>query len=235
MEEPVESLQHVRTCTDLQRLLAFDPIHGALDSIISRLKHKNLYKKSQLRYWGPPMSLFEDVPKNLKINKRQLMGICRLPFKSKDGECGVAKPFATSEVAQKVSPRVVRQFKTTKREVSELENQISHLENDLKLLKDQLRSTEELKEQADKDSEQSRQQLSALQEQPSSLAARLPKLEPLTRARNANPARGHEKDGGHSSEPPRPTTHWLVEDMAMSFVNAGVMLSRGLEVAVGAN
>ncbi|CAA0829201.1 Histone acetyltransferase type B catalytic subunit [Striga hermonthica] len=73
MEEPVESLQHVRTCIDVQRLLAFDPIHKALDSVVSRLKHENLSKKSQPCKWGPPASAIEDVRKNLKINKRQFV------------------------------------------------------------------------------------------------------------------------------------------------------------------
>ncbi|GER25156.1 histone acetyltransferase type B catalytic subunit [Striga asiatica] len=75
MEEPVESLQHVRTCIDVQRLLAFDPIHEALDSVVSRLKHENLSKKSQpCSKWGPPAkSVIEDVRKNLKINKRQFL------------------------------------------------------------------------------------------------------------------------------------------------------------------
>ncbi|KAG8376098.1 hypothetical protein BUALT_Bualt09G0028100 [Buddleja alternifolia] len=73
IEEPVDSLQHVRTCIDVQRLLAFDPIHQALDQIVSRLKHENLSKKSQPFRCGPPLNITEDVRKSFKINKRQFM------------------------------------------------------------------------------------------------------------------------------------------------------------------
>ncbi|KAK6139597.1 hypothetical protein DH2020_026664 [Rehmannia glutinosa] len=73
IEEPVDSLQHVRTCIDVQRLLAFDPIHQALDPIISQLKHENLSKKSQPSRCGPPANIVEDVRKSLKINKRQFV------------------------------------------------------------------------------------------------------------------------------------------------------------------
>ncbi|KAL3642955.1 hypothetical protein CASFOL_013770 [Castilleja foliolosa] len=73
IEEPVDSLQHVRTCIDVKRLLAFDPIHQALDPVISQLKHQNLSKKTQPCRCGPPASIIEDVRKSLKINKRQFL------------------------------------------------------------------------------------------------------------------------------------------------------------------
>ncbi|GFP86866.1 histone acetyltransferase type b catalytic subunit [Phtheirospermum japonicum] len=73
VEEPVDSLQHVRTCIDVQRLLAFGPIHQALNPIISHLKHQNLSKKAQPCRCGPPASIVEDVRKSLKINKRQFL------------------------------------------------------------------------------------------------------------------------------------------------------------------
>lgn len=73
IEEPVDTLQHVRTCIDVQRLLAFDPIYQALDQIVSRLKHENLSKKSQPFRCGPPPNITEDVRKSFKINKRQFL------------------------------------------------------------------------------------------------------------------------------------------------------------------
>lgn len=73
VEEPVDSLQHVRTCIDVQRLLAFEPIHQALSPAISQLKHENLSKKSQPHQCGPPASIIEDVRKSLKINKKQFL------------------------------------------------------------------------------------------------------------------------------------------------------------------
>ncbi|KAI3443675.1 hypothetical protein Pfo_000340 [Paulownia fortunei] len=73
VEEPVDSLQHVRTCIDVQRLLVFDPILLALNPIISQLKHENLSKKSQPCRCGPPANIVEDVRKSLKINKRQFL------------------------------------------------------------------------------------------------------------------------------------------------------------------
>ncbi|XP_042055562.1 histone acetyltransferase type B catalytic subunit-like [Salvia splendens] len=73
IEEPVDALQHVRTCIDVQRLLAFKPIHEALGLAISQLKHENLSKKSQPHRCEPPASIVEDVRKSLKINKRQFL------------------------------------------------------------------------------------------------------------------------------------------------------------------
>lgn len=73
IEEPVESLQNVRTCIDVQRLLAFEPIHQALNPTISLLKHENLSKKSQPCQCGPPANIVEEVRKSLKINKRQFV------------------------------------------------------------------------------------------------------------------------------------------------------------------
>ncbi|XP_047947391.1 histone acetyltransferase type B catalytic subunit [Salvia hispanica] len=73
IEEPVDALQHVRTCIDVQRLLAFKPIHEALGPAISQLKHENLSKKSQPHRCEPPASIVEDVRKSLKINKRQFL------------------------------------------------------------------------------------------------------------------------------------------------------------------
>ncbi|KAL6558459.1 hypothetical protein OROMI_018809 [Orobanche minor] len=73
VEEPLGSLQHMRTCIDVQRLLAFDPIYQALDPIVSQLKHENLSKKSQPCRCAPPATIIEDVRKSLKINKIQFL------------------------------------------------------------------------------------------------------------------------------------------------------------------
>ncbi|KAA8534879.1 hypothetical protein F0562_029905 [Nyssa sinensis] len=73
IEEPSDSLQHVRTCIDVLRLLRFDPILHALDSVILRVKQENLSKKSQTCHFGPPLSAVEDVRKSLKINKKQFL------------------------------------------------------------------------------------------------------------------------------------------------------------------
>ncbi|THG08703.1 hypothetical protein TEA_008449 [Camellia sinensis var. sinensis] len=71
IEEPLDSLQHVRTCIDVGRLLVFNPIQKALDSTILRLKQENLSKKSQTSCFGPPPSAIDHVRKSLKINKKQ--------------------------------------------------------------------------------------------------------------------------------------------------------------------
>ncbi|KAL7210228.1 hypothetical protein ACSBR1_031735 [Camellia fascicularis] len=71
IEEPLDSLQHVRTCIDVGRLLVFNPIQKALDSTILRLKQENLSKTSQTSCFGPPPSAIDDVRKSFKINKKQ--------------------------------------------------------------------------------------------------------------------------------------------------------------------
>ncbi|KAK4432935.1 Histone acetyltransferase type B catalytic subunit [Sesamum alatum] len=73
VEEPEDSLQHVRTCIDVKRLIALDSIHRALNPVVSQLKQENLSKKSQPCQCGPPGSIIEDVRKSLKINKKQFL------------------------------------------------------------------------------------------------------------------------------------------------------------------
>ncbi|KAK4349216.1 hypothetical protein RND71_031971 [Anisodus tanguticus] len=46
IEEPEDSLQHVRSCIDVERLLVFDPIQQSLESVVSRLKQENPSKKN---------------------------------------------------------------------------------------------------------------------------------------------------------------------------------------------
>ncbi|KAF3647067.1 Histone acetyltransferase type B catalytic subunit [Capsicum annuum] len=71
IEEPEDSLQHVRLCNDVERLLVFDPIQQSLQSVVSRLKQENRSKKSYTCKYAPPLSAVEDVRKTLKINKKQ--------------------------------------------------------------------------------------------------------------------------------------------------------------------
>ena len=73
IEEPLDSLQHVRTCIDVQRLLAFDPIKDALASVVLSLKQEKLSKRSQTVLFGPPLDVVEEVRKSLKITKRQFL------------------------------------------------------------------------------------------------------------------------------------------------------------------
>ncbi|KAK4345124.1 hypothetical protein RND71_035300 [Anisodus tanguticus] len=71
IEEPEDSLQHVRSCIDVERLLVFDPIQQSLESVVLRLKQENPSKKSYMCKYAPPLSAVEDVRKTLKINKKQ--------------------------------------------------------------------------------------------------------------------------------------------------------------------
>lgn len=71
IEEPEDSLQYVRLCIDVERLLVFDPIQQSLESVISHLKQENSLKKSYMCKYAPPLSAVEDVRKTLKINKKQ--------------------------------------------------------------------------------------------------------------------------------------------------------------------
>lgn len=73
VEEPVDSLQHVRTYIDVQRLLDFEPINNSLDPLVSLLKHKNLSKNSRPIQCGPSQIIIESVRESLKINKRQFL------------------------------------------------------------------------------------------------------------------------------------------------------------------
>jgi histone acetyltransferase 1 len=72
IEEPLDVLQHMRTCIDVQRLLAFDQIQPALNSAVARLKQENLSKKTTACKFNPPSEAIESVRKTLKINKKQL-------------------------------------------------------------------------------------------------------------------------------------------------------------------
>ncbi|KAG9156120.1 hypothetical protein Leryth_024697 [Lithospermum erythrorhizon] len=71
IEEPVDSLQHVRTCIDVQRLLVFEPIQDVLKAVISSLKQEDSSNISTKCEFDPPYNAIENVRKHLKINKRQ--------------------------------------------------------------------------------------------------------------------------------------------------------------------
>lgn len=73
VEEPLDSFQHVRTCVDIQHLLAFDPIQHAINSAVSHLKQGKLSKKIHAPRFMPPASTVEEVRKTLKINKKQFL------------------------------------------------------------------------------------------------------------------------------------------------------------------
>lgn len=73
VEEPLDNLQHVRTCIDVQRLLAFEKIQHAVESAVSQLQHGRLSKKTHIPQLMPPLSAIEDVRQSLKINKKQFL------------------------------------------------------------------------------------------------------------------------------------------------------------------
>ncbi|KAK1413874.1 hypothetical protein QVD17_29610 [Tagetes erecta] len=73
IEEPLDSLQHVRACIDIPRLLALQSIQPALNSVVSRLKGENLAKRTQITRFSPPSDTIEEVRKTLKINKKQFL------------------------------------------------------------------------------------------------------------------------------------------------------------------
>lgn len=73
VEEPLDSFQHVRTCVDIQHLLAFEPIQHAINSAVSHLKQGKLSKKILAPRFVPPASTVAEVRKVLKINKKQFL------------------------------------------------------------------------------------------------------------------------------------------------------------------
>ncbi|KAG2333237.1 hypothetical protein Bca52824_004417 [Brassica carinata] len=73
VEEPSEKFQHIRTCIDINRLLAFDPIKPAIDSAIETLTKGKLSKKAHIPRFTPPSNAIEKVREALKINKKQFL------------------------------------------------------------------------------------------------------------------------------------------------------------------
>ncbi|KAF8102660.1 hypothetical protein N665_0197s0024 [Sinapis alba] len=73
VEEPSEKFQHIRTCIDINRLRAFDPIKPDIDSAVETLTKGKLSKKAQVPRFTPPLNAIEKVRETLKINKKQFL------------------------------------------------------------------------------------------------------------------------------------------------------------------
>ncbi|KAL0734911.1 hypothetical protein Bca4012_011121 [Brassica carinata] len=73
VEEPSEKFQHIRTCIDINRLRAFDPIKQDIDSAVETLTKGKLSKKAQIPRFTPPLNAIEKVRETLKINKKQFL------------------------------------------------------------------------------------------------------------------------------------------------------------------
>ncbi|ESQ42743.1 hypothetical protein EUTSA_v10013465mg [Eutrema salsugineum] len=73
VEEPSEKFQHIRTCIDINRLRAFEPIKPAIDSAVQTLTKGKLSKKAQIPRFIPPLNAIEKVRETLKINKKQFL------------------------------------------------------------------------------------------------------------------------------------------------------------------
>ncbi|KAL8136371.1 hypothetical protein V2J09_002372 [Rumex salicifolius] len=75
IEEPLDSLQHVRNCLDIPRLLACSSVQEAVNSVASQLKEANLSKRATEKTHSllPQSTTIEEVRKSLKINKKQFI------------------------------------------------------------------------------------------------------------------------------------------------------------------
>ncbi|CAA7062502.1 unnamed protein product [Microthlaspi erraticum] len=73
VEEPSEKFQHIRTCIDINRLRAFDPIKPAIDAAIQTLTKGKLSKKAEMPRFTPPLNAIENVRESLKINKKHFL------------------------------------------------------------------------------------------------------------------------------------------------------------------
>ncbi|KAL0910186.1 hypothetical protein M5K25_021137 [Dendrobium thyrsiflorum] len=73
VEEPSEYLQYLRSCFDTLRLLDFEPIKPAINSVASSLRTDSVSKKSCKSLAGPPTHAIEIVRQKLKINKIQFL------------------------------------------------------------------------------------------------------------------------------------------------------------------
>ncbi|KAH9627030.1 hypothetical protein KSS87_023718 [Heliosperma pusillum] len=71
VEEPVDSLQHIRYYIDVPRLRACNSVKPAVDAVVLSLKEANLSKRTQTSQLLPPLAVVDDVRKSLKINKKQ--------------------------------------------------------------------------------------------------------------------------------------------------------------------
>lgn len=71
VEEPIDSLQHIRYCIDVPRLLSCSSVQDATQAAASHLKETNLSKRTHAAQLLPPAAVVEDVRQSLKINKKQ--------------------------------------------------------------------------------------------------------------------------------------------------------------------
>lgn len=75
VEEPSDYLQQQRACVDTVRLLTFEPIMPAVNSVVRYLKDNNLSKRTgksvYKSHFGPPRHVTDIVRQKLKINKKQ--------------------------------------------------------------------------------------------------------------------------------------------------------------------
>ncbi|KAI0496530.1 hypothetical protein KFK09_022849 [Dendrobium nobile] len=73
VEEPSEYLQYLRSCFDTLRLLDFEPIKPAINSVASLLRTCSVSKKSCKSLARPPTPAIDIVRQKLKINKIQFL------------------------------------------------------------------------------------------------------------------------------------------------------------------
>ncbi|RYR65472.1 hypothetical protein Ahy_A03g011405 [Arachis hypogaea] len=73
IEEPLDNLQHIRTCLDIPRLLCCEPIQQSVKAAVSLLKQGRLSKKTNRPRLMPPPSAIEYARKTLKINRKQFL------------------------------------------------------------------------------------------------------------------------------------------------------------------
>ncbi|WOL14614.1 putative histone acetyltransferase type B catalytic subunit [Canna indica] len=73
-EEPSDYLQYLRACIDTNRLLDFEPIKPAIDSVVSHLKEGNLSKQICKSRSNPSAKVIEVARQKFKINKKQFLG-----------------------------------------------------------------------------------------------------------------------------------------------------------------
>lgn len=73
VEEPLDYLQYVRACVDTPRLLGFELIQPAVNSVVSHLKETRLSKETHPSRLLPPSTAVEDVRKSLRINKKHFL------------------------------------------------------------------------------------------------------------------------------------------------------------------
>ncbi|XP_057548242.1 histone acetyltransferase type B catalytic subunit-like [Amaranthus tricolor] len=73
VEEPVDSLQHVRYYIDVPRLLTCSSVQRAVETAATHLKEANLSKRTQACQLLPPLAAVEEARKSLKINKKHLI------------------------------------------------------------------------------------------------------------------------------------------------------------------